>query len=87
MLAPGKRNEEVFQLAAAGLKVSGDELRRLRDKYPAWHIWLSEARRLWATRTGRASPCGTQDARWAMTIDADTCQDLDRRLEEQILLG
>lgn len=69
------------------LKVSGDELNRLRDKYPAWHIWMSQARRLWATRKGRVSLCPGRDYRWSMTIDADTFQDLDRKLEEQILLG
>jgi hypothetical protein len=81
---PGK---EVFKLAAADLKISGDELDRLRDKYPAWHIWMSQARRLWATRKGRVSLCPGRDSRWSMTIDADTFQDLDRKLEEQILLG
>ena len=72
---------------ATDLKVSDDELNRLRDKYPAWHIWMSQARRLWATRKGRISLCRGRDSRWSMTIDADTSEDLDKQLEEQILLG
>jgi hypothetical protein len=74
-------------MAAIDLKVSDDELNRLRDKYPAWHIWMSQARRLWATRKGRISPCCGRDSRWSMTIDADTSEDLDKQLAEQILLG
>ena len=74
-------------MAATDLKVSDDELNRLRDKYPAWHIWMSQARRLWATRKGRISLCRSRDSRWSMTIDADTSEDLDKQLEEQILLG
>ena len=41
-------------MAVADLNVSDEELNRLRDKYPAWHIWMSQARRLWATRKGRS---------------------------------
>ncbi len=72
---------------AIGLKVSDDELNRLRDKYPAWHIWMSQARRLWATRKGCISPDYSRDSRWSMTIDADTSEDLDKQLEEQDSLG
>jgi hypothetical protein len=72
---------------AIDFKVSDDELSRLRDKYPAWHIWMSQARRLWATRKGRISPDSGRDSRWSMTVDADNPKDLDIRLEEQILLG
>ena len=74
-------------MASIDMKVSADELNRLRDKYPAWHIWMSQARRLWATRKGRTLRCCSRDSRWSMTIDADTGQDLARKLEEQILLG
>jgi hypothetical protein len=72
---------------AVDFKVSDDELIRLRDKYPAWHIWMSQARRLWATRKGHISPDSGRDSRWSMTVDADTPKDLDIQLEEQILLG
>jgi hypothetical protein len=72
---------------AIDLKVSDDELKRLRDKYPAWHIWMSQARRLWATRKGPISLCRGRDSRWSMTVDADTSEDLDMQLEEQGRLG
>lgn len=70
-------------MSTTGLKVSDDELKRLRDKYPAWHIWLSQAQRLWATRKGNIAPSSDPDSRWSMTIDADTPQDLDEKLEAQ----
>ena len=73
--------------ATNGRKVSDDELGRLRAKYPGWHIWMSQARRLWATRKGRISLGHSSDSRWSMTIDADTSEDLDKQLAEQILLG
>lgn len=63
------------------------ELDSLRDRYPAWHIWVSQARRLWATRKGSISPGWNRDSRWSMTIDADTSEDLDKQLEQQSLLG
>ena len=69
-------------MAAIDLKVSDDELNRLRDKYPAWHIWISQARRLWATLKGRISPDSSRDSRWSMTIDADTFDELDKQLAE-----
>jgi hypothetical protein len=74
-------------MAATDLKVSDDELNRLKNKYPGWHIWLSQARRWWATRRGHISPSCNRDSRWSMTIDADTSNDLDVRLEEQSLLN
>ncbi|HLI37324.1 MAG TPA: hypothetical protein VKV80_08275 [Streptosporangiaceae bacterium] len=74
-------------MASADLKISDDELSRLREKYPAWHIWMSQAHRLWATRKGHIPPNRNRDSRWSMTIDADTSDDLDTRLAEQNLLG
>jgi hypothetical protein len=74
-------------MAATDLKFSGDELENLREKYPAWHIWMSQARRWWATRKGQITPGRNRDLRWWMTIDADTSEDLDKLLEEQNLLG
>ena len=72
--------------AITDLKLFDEEMNRLRDKYPDWHIWLSQARRLWATRKGRNPLCRTRDSRWSMTIDADTSESLDKQLAEQILL-
>ncbi len=74
-------------MTATNLKVSDDELERLRDKYPAWHIWMSPARRWWATRKGQITPGHNRDCRWSMTIDAGTSEDLDKQLEEQSALG
>jgi hypothetical protein len=74
-------------MAVTDLRVSGDELDRIRDKHPAWHIWMSQARRWWAARKGQITPGRNRDARWSMAIDADTSEDLDRQLEEQSLLG
>ena len=83
----GVGRKEVFPMATTnGLKVSDDELGRLRDKYPGWHIWMSQARRLWATRKGRISLCRSRDSGWSMSIDADTSEGLDKQLEEQSLL-
>src|ERR1019366_602656 len=82
-----KQEGRCSPMAVANLKVSDDELDRLRDKYPAWHIWMSQARRLWATRKGQIAPGRNRDSRWSMAIDADTSEDLERQLEEQILLG
>jgi len=74
-------------MTATNLEVSDDELERLRDKYPAWHIWMSPARRWWATRKGQITPGHNRDCRWSMTIDAGTPEDLEKQLEEQNLLG
>ena len=74
-------------MAVTNINVSDEELNRLRDKYPAWHIWMSQARRLWATRKGQITPSRNRDARWSMAIDADTSEDLEKQLEEQNLLG
>jgi hypothetical protein len=74
-------------MAGTNLKVSEGELERLRDKYPAWHIWISQAWRWWATRKGQIVPGRSRDSRWSMAIDADTSEDLEKQLEEQNLLG
>jgi len=74
-------------MTATNLEVSDAEMERLRDKYPAWHIWMSPARRWWATRKGQITPGRNRDSRWSMTIDAGTSEDLDKRLEEQTALG
>ena len=73
-------------MTAINLKVSDGELERLRDKYQAWHIWMSQARRWWATRKGQITQSHNRDCRWSMMIDADTSEDLDKQLEEQSAL-
>ena len=74
-------------MAAADLKVSDSEMERLKEKYPSWDIWISQARRWWATRRGQISPNCSRDSRWSMTIDADTPEDMDKQLAEQNSLG
>jgi hypothetical protein len=74
-------------MTATDLKPSDNELERLRKKYPAWRIWMSQARRWWAVRKGQITPGCNRDFQWPMTIDATTSEDLDKQLEEQNLLG
>jgi hypothetical protein len=48
-----------------------EQLAKLEAEFPGWHIWRSDAGRLWATRTGavlRRQPLG---AGRVMTVDAD----------------
>jgi hypothetical protein len=73
-------------MAAPDREVS-DELNSLRDKYPGWHIWITLARRWWATRKGQIPPSRCRDSRWSMNVDADTSDDLDKQLEQQSLLS
>jgi hypothetical protein len=52
--------------------------------YPGWHIWRSQAGRWWATRLGREAHWGGyNDGDFAMTIDADTLEELARELAYQ----
>jgi hypothetical protein len=51
---------------------------RLSAGYPAWNIWRSQAGRWWATRLGRDADAA------AVTIDADTLQELARELAYQM---
>ena len=74
-------------MMATDLKATDDELQRLRERHPAWHIWISQSQRFWATRKGRITPSNKRDPRWLMTIDADTPESLDDQLEEQRLLS
>jgi hypothetical protein len=74
-------------MAVTGHTVSEGELDKLRDKYPAWHIWMSQARQWWAARKGQIIPSRDRDSRWSMAIDAGTSEDLEKQLEEQNLLG
>ena len=74
-------------MAAIDLKVTCDELEIFRDRYPAWHIWMSQAGRWWASRKGQITPSRKRDPRWSIAIDAATPEDLGKRLEEQNLLG
>jgi hypothetical protein len=74
-------------MTATNLQISDGELDRLRGKYPAWYIWMSQARQWWATRKGPIRPSRNRDCRWSMTVDAGTSEDLDKQLEEQSAFG
>jgi hypothetical protein len=74
-------------MAVTGRIVAQDELEKLRDKYPAWNIWMSQARQWWAARKGQIAPIRDRDSRWSMAIDAGSSEDLEKQLEEQNHLG
>jgi hypothetical protein len=59
------------------------DLTQLASSYPGWHIWRSQAGRWWATRIGRAAWDNHQDPDFAMTIDADTLDELAIELARQ----
>jgi hypothetical protein len=60
------------------------DLTQLAAGYPDWHIWQSQAGRWWATRVGRVAAWDTHDdPDFAMTIDADSLEQLAKELEYQ----
>lgn len=57
-----------------------ERIARIEAEFPGWHIWRSNAGRLWATRTGtvlRREDLGTGRV---MTVDADD----EGRLRDQL---
>jgi len=65
---------------AAGAGTFGP-LAAMRQQYPGWKLWRSDARRFWATRTGRlpVHPPGG----FAMTVSGDTARELAEALADQ----
>jgi hypothetical protein len=63
--------------------VSTEELDQLRQDFPSWHVWLSQAGRFWAARLGRVAWDGHHDPDFAMTVDADTLPKLRAELTLQ----
>lgn len=59
------------------------EAERLDAEFDGWHVWLSAAGRFWATRLGRIKPSHTRSAKWFMTVDADTPDQLRQQLRKQ----
>jgi hypothetical protein len=52
-------------------------------EFPGWRAWPSSAGRWWATRaTRRKRPAGAP-AEWAMTVDADTLDQLREVIAHQ----
>jgi hypothetical protein len=53
------------------------------SQVPGWHIWQSNGGRWWATRLGNHEPDRGHEYGWAMTVDADTADDLQSELKRQ----
>ena len=62
---------------------SSGPLAAIRREYPAWHAWRSSAGRLWATRMMHRRRPVDADVTWAMTVDADTPDQLREALDAQ----
>ena len=55
-------------------------LAAIRQQFPAWRLWRSDAGRFWATRVGKPPrPPGW----WAKTVDGDTPSELRENIAEQ----
>jgi hypothetical protein len=63
-----------------------DELAHIRQEFPGWHAWRSDAGRWWATRRGCIASDNGNRA-WSMTIDADDVDGLRAALLQQEALG
>lgn len=63
-----------------------DELARIRQDFPDWNTWRSDAGRWWATRR-RCIANDNGDRAWSMTIDADDIDGLRATLLQQEALG
>jgi len=67
--------------AGAGADMTDEIRAEIGRDYPGWNPWQSSAGRWWAARTGRPPSGG------AMTVDADTPDELRAALSEQERLG
>jgi len=71
--------------------VKAAELERARDgalteaqaRNPDWGVWISSAGRYWASRRGNIRHAERVSPRWAMTVDADSLAELEKRIKEQ----
>ena len=69
------------ELATGTYAGAAEELSRIERDFPGWHPWMSGGARWWATRKGgylTDPPPG-----WAMTVDADTADELRETLAKQ----
>jgi hypothetical protein len=66
--------------------VSGwdEQIAKIQDQFPGWHIWRSSAGRWWATRTGAVLGRSDLATGRVMTVDADDegllCEQLDGQI-------
>ena len=52
-------------------------------RHSHWGLWISSAGRYWANRRGNARIAERPHSSWAMTIDADSIAELEKRIEKQ----
>lgn len=68
----------MFQMTAIN-----DALAEARARHPNWGIWISSARRYWASRQGNIRLAKSVHPGWAMTVDADSIAELETRIKAQ----
>jgi hypothetical protein len=64
----------------------GDQIEDLETEFPGWHVWRSNAKRWWATRTGVFLSRADLGAGRVMTLDADDMGSLRNQLMTQTQL-
>ena len=60
-----------------------DALTEAQARNPQWGVWISSAGRFWATRHGNIRLAESVHPGWAMTVDADSLAELEKRIKEQ----
>ena len=68
--------------AAGGQPDPDGALAGIGRDFPGWQPWRSSAGRWWAVRRSRAAPA-RPPVEWAMTVDADTAEELRAALAGQ----
>ncbi len=63
--------------------VADDALTEAQARHAHWGIWISNAGRYWATRRGDIRLTKRVHPGWAMTVDADSLAELERRIKAQ----
>lgn len=70
-------------MAGTRLKTSRDVLAEVQAAHSRWAIWISSAGRYWATRRGKIQIPEKAHFSWAMTLDADSIEGLEKLISEQ----
>jgi hypothetical protein len=70
-------------LHSSCLAASGGPLDAINREYPGWHAWLSSASHFYAARKTRRKRPYDADYRWAMTVHADTADELREAIVAQ----
>jgi hypothetical protein len=74
---------EGCQMAVKELKATGNALTEAQAAHSRWAIWISSAGRYWATRRGKIQIPEKAHFSWAMTLDADSLEQLEKLINEQ----